>query len=145
MKVQESRENYLEAILVLNQTNGYARSIDIANYLEFSKPSVSVAMANLRSAKLIEVNDGGRITLTEAGRCIAEQVYDRHKTFTRFLMMLGVDESTAADDACRIEHVLTNISFEQIKKLTALLSDGVITLPEGFTDIAEADELIEKQ
>ena len=124
MKVQESRENYLEAILVLTQRNGFVRSIDIANYMEFSKPSVSVAMANLKNALLITVDDGGGIHLTEAGQAMAEQVYERHTVLTEFLTRLGVDEDTAADDACRIEHVISQLSFESIRAHLKEINDG---------------------
>ena len=124
MKVQESRENYLEAILVLTQRNGFVRSIDIANYMEFSKPSVSVAMANLKNALLITVDDGGGIHLTEAGQAMAEQVYERHTVLTEFLTRLGVDEDTAADDACRIEHVISQLSFERIRAHLKEINDG---------------------
>ena len=116
MRVQESKENYLEAILVLSKKDGFVRSVDVANYLEFSKPSVSVAMANLRNALLITVDENGGIHLTDAGRAMAEQVYERHIILTDFLQMLGVDEQTAADDACRVEHVISQISFEKIKE-----------------------------
>lgn len=117
MRVQESKENYLEAILVLGKQNGgFVRGIDVANHLEVSKPSVSVAMGNLKQALLITVDDAGGIHLTEAGRALAEQVYERHLILTGFLMKLGVDESTAADDACRVEHVLSQLSFEKIKE-----------------------------
>lgn len=116
MKVQESKENYLEAILVLSEQNDFVRSIDIANYLEFSKPSVSVAMANLKSALLIEVDAAGGIHLTDAGHALAAQVYERHRLLTKYLVALGVDDDTAADDACRIEHVISQLSFEKIKE-----------------------------
>ncbi len=119
MRVQESKENYLEAILVLTKQNGFVRSIDIANHMEFSKPSVSVAMSNLRAALLITVDDSGGIHLTEAGRALAEQVYERHLLLTEFLTLLGVEEQTAMDDACRIEHVISQISFEKIKEHVA--------------------------
>ncbi len=116
MKVQESRENYLEAIYVLGKRQGSVRSIDVANYLDFSKPSVSVAVANLKSALLLTVDDGGNLVLTDAGRALAEQVYERHTLLTAVLVRLGVDEATAADDACRIEHVISQVSFEKIKE-----------------------------
>ena len=116
MRTQESKENYLEAILVLTQKNGFVRSIDIANYLEFSKPSVSVAMANLKAALLIEVDDMGGIHLTDTGHALAEQVYERHRLLSQYLMSLGVDEQTATEDACRIEHVISQLSFEKIKE-----------------------------
>ncbi len=117
VKIHESRENYLEAILVLGRKHGYVRSVDIANYLEFSKPSVSVAMANLRAAQLIEVDPLGGIHLTQAGQALAEQVYERHTVLSNLLMHLGVDEQTAGEDACRVEHVLSEQSFEAIKHL----------------------------
>jgi len=116
MRIQESKENYLEAILVLSQQNGFVRSVDIANHLEFSKPSVSIAMSNLKAALLIEVDDMGGIHLTEVGRALAEQVYERHTLLNRYLVALGVDEDTAAEDACRIEHVISQLSFEKIKQ-----------------------------
>lgn len=122
MKVQESRENYLEAILVLSQRNGFVRSIDIANYMDFSKPSVSVAMANLKNALLITVDDVGGIHLTEAGQAMAEQVYERHTVLTGFFEQLGVDAETAADDACRIEHVISQLTFEKIREHARLLA-----------------------
>ncbi len=116
MRVEESKENYLEAIYVLSGQNGFVRSVDVANYFEFSKPSVSVAMANLRAALLITVDDAGGIHLTEAGRALAEQVYERHTLLTRFLTELGVDPETAQQDACRIEHVISQISFEKLRE-----------------------------
>lgn len=115
MKIHESAENYLETILVLQQRNGSVRSIDIANELEFSKPSVSVAMKNLRQSGLIEVDTAGQIRLLPEGRAIAEAVLEKHRLMSRFLMALGVSEAVAAEDACRIEHVLSNESFEAIK------------------------------
>ena len=116
MKIQESAENYLETILMLSQRNGHVRSIDIANELEFSKPSVSVAMKNLRENGYIHMDKDGYITLTDAGRAIAEKIYERHTLLSRWLIRLGVNEKTAAEDACRIEHVISNESFEAIKK-----------------------------
>ncbi len=116
MRVEESKENYLEAIYVLSRQHGFVRSVDVANYFEFSKPSVSVAMANLRQALLITVDDAGGIHLTDAGRALAEQVYERHLLLTRFLTELGVDSETAQQDACRIEHVISQISFEKLRE-----------------------------
>ena len=116
MKIQESAENYLETILVLHQRKGSVRSIDIANELEFSKPSVSVAMKNLRLNGYIEVNDAGFIHLLPAGQQIAEAVLEKHRMMTEFLVALGVREKVAAEDACRIEHVLSDESFEAIKR-----------------------------
>jgi DtxR family Mn-dependent transcriptional regulator len=122
-KIHESRENYLEAILILGQKNGYVRSVDIANFLEFSKPSVSVAVANLRAAQLIEVDPLGGIHLTDEGRALAEQVYERHTVLTRLLMRLGVDEQTAEEDACHAEHVFSEQSFEAIKHLAQQIEE----------------------
>ncbi len=116
MKIQESAENYLETILILGQKNGNVRSIDIAHELEFKKPSVSVAMKNLRENGYIRVDDNGFITLTETGRQIAETMYERHLLFSQWLMDLGVNEKTAVEDACKMEHVLSQESFNAIKK-----------------------------
>ena len=116
MKIQESAENYLETILVLHQRKGSVRSIDIANELEFSKPSVSVAMKNLRLKGYIEMDASGLIHLLPEGRAIAEAVLEKHRLMTQFLMALGVREEVAAEDACRIEHVLSDESFEAIKE-----------------------------
>ena len=117
MKIQESAEDYLEAILVLSKKHGnYVRSIDIANYLEFSKPSVSVAMKKLRENGYITMDRSGYIRLEDAGRAIAEEMYERHKLMTSWLTHLGVDDTVAAKDACRIEHVLSRESFAAIKK-----------------------------
>ena len=116
MKIQESAENYLETILVLQQRKGSVRSIDIANELEFSKPSVSVAMKNLRLNGYIEVDAAGQIRLLPEGQRIAEAVLEKHQLMTQFLISLGGSPEVAAEDACRIEHVLSNESFEAIKE-----------------------------
>ena len=115
-KILESGEDYLETILVLHNRNGEVRSIDIAAELDYSKPSVSVAMKNLRERECIIVDKNGFITLTEKGREIAERVYERHVLFTNWLTSMGVPEDIAAEDACRIEHCLSTESFEAIKK-----------------------------
>lgn len=115
MKLQESAEMYLETILVLSRRLGNVRSIDIVNELEYTKPSVSVAMKNLRENGYISVDRGGHITLTESGRKIAETMYERHTLLSDLLIRLGVDEKTAVDDACRIEHVISTESFNAIK------------------------------
>ena len=116
MKIQESAENYLEAILIIKERNGEVRSVDVVNELGFSKPSISVAVKNMRAKGYITVSDEGYITLTEEGRKRAEKVYDRHKFFRKWLIGLGVDEKTANDDACRIEHVITDETFDAIKR-----------------------------
>ena len=116
MKIQESAENYLEAILVLSKKNSFVRSIDIASHLGFSKPSVSVAMKNLRLNGYIEVDKNGSITLTSDGLQIAEQIYERHTFLSQWLIRLGVSEEIAAEDACRMEHVISAESFKALKK-----------------------------
>ncbi|MCI9551998.1 MAG: metal-dependent transcriptional regulator [Acutalibacter sp.] len=115
-KIQESAENYLETILILQQRNGAVRSIDIAAELEFSKPSVSVAMKNLREKGCVIVDGDGFITLTGEGRRIAEGVYERHLLFTRWLTSLGVPPELAAEDACRMEHVVSEETFRAIQR-----------------------------
>ena len=116
MKIQQSAEDYLESILVLGMSKPYVRSIDVANDLGFSKPSVSVAMKNHREKKLINMDTDGYITLTPEGQEIAETIYERHTTFSDWLTYLGVDPKIAAEDACRIEHVVSKESFEKIKQ-----------------------------
>lgn len=124
MKIQESAENYLETILILGQKLGNVRSIDIAHELEFKKPSVSVAMKNLRQNGYIQVDDNGFITLTASGRQIAETMYERHLLFSRWLTELGVNPKTAVEDACKMEHVLSTESFDAIKKHLHAFLDG---------------------
>lgn len=116
MHVNESAENYLETILILSKRLPVVRSVDIANELGFTKPSVSIAMKNLREKEHIFVDNSGFITLTPSGREIAEMVYERHLLFSNWLMRLGVSEQTALEDACKIEHVLSKESFEAIKR-----------------------------
>ncbi len=116
-KIQESAENYLETILILRERNGSVRSIDIASELGFSKPSVSVAMKNLRQQDCVVVDGDGFIVLTEKGKKIAEGIYERHTLFTEWLKSLGVNEKTAAEDACRIEHVISEETFQAIKRV----------------------------
>lgn len=115
MKIQESAENYLETILMLAKRNGSVRSIDIVNKLEFTKPSISIAMKNLRENGYINMDSDGYITLTGKGLDIASAVYERHTLLSDWLIALGVDEETAVDDACKIEHVISTKSFDAIK------------------------------
>ncbi len=115
MKIQQSAEDYLETILVLGLRKPQIRSIDIANELGYSKPSVSVAMKNLRENGYISMDREGYITLEESGRKIAETIYERHTLLTKLLTFLGVSPETAAEDACRMEHVISPESFEAIK------------------------------
>lgn len=116
MKIQESAENYLETILILGKRKGTVRSIDIANELGFTKPSVSVAMKNLRENGYAKMDEDGMITLTDKGRSIAETIYERHTFLSDWLIALGVDDKIAAEDACRIEHVISTESFDALKR-----------------------------
>lgn len=121
MKIHESAENYLETILVLQKRKGSVRSIDIANELGYSKPSVSVAMKNLRQGGYIRVNDDGSIILLEKGREIAERIYERHTLISEWLTGLGVGAETAAEDACRMEHVISSETFDALKRHAAVM------------------------
>ncbi len=114
MHIRESAENYLERILMLQRSKGYARSIDIARELGVSKPSVSVAMKNLRENGYIEMDPEGLLSLTDKGMEIAEKMLERHTSLSRFLIALGVDEETAYEDACKIEHDISEESFQAI-------------------------------
>ncbi|MDO5061627.1 MAG: metal-dependent transcriptional regulator [Peptostreptococcaceae bacterium] len=116
MKIQESAENYLETILILKLRNGYVRSIDVANELSFSKPSVSNAMKSLRQKNLIRMDNGGLIELTEEGHKIAQSVYERHVLIGEYLIAIGVTPDVAMADACRIEHVISEETFEKLKE-----------------------------
>ena len=116
MTVRESGEMYLEAILVLAKKSGYVRSIDVSEYLGYSKPSVSRAMGILREGGYIHMEKDGAITLTDSGKKLAETIYERHTVLSELLIRLGVDEKTATDDACRIEHVISDESFQAIKQ-----------------------------
>ena len=116
MTVRDSGEMYLEAILVLAKKSGYVRSIDVSEYLGYSKPSVSRAMGILREGGYILVEKDGAITLTDSGKKLAETIYERHTVLSDLLIRLGVDEKTATDDACRIEHVISDESFQAIKQ-----------------------------
>ena len=116
MKIQESAENYLETIYVLAKKNGSVRSIDVANELSFSKASVSVAMKSFREEGYITVDEDGALMLTEKGLEIALRVYERHEILAKALMALGVDEETAYEDACKIEHHISDESFDAIKR-----------------------------
>ncbi len=114
-QIHESGEDYLETILILHTKKGSVRSIDIAHEMELSKPSVSRAMGILREGGFIEVDNGGFITLTDAGREVAETIYERHRFFTDWLVGLGVDPEVAAEDACKMEHDISAESFRKMK------------------------------
>lgn len=116
MQIQESGEMYLESIHVLLQKNGQVRSVDVSQHMGYSKPSVSRAMGILKSGGYIEIDDDGLIHLTESGLAVAQKIYDRHTLLTRLLISLGVSETIAAEDACRLEHAISDESFEAIRK-----------------------------
>ena len=116
MSLLESGENYLETILVLTKRNGSVRSIDIAEEMNFTKASVSRAMSILKRDNYIIMEPDGRITLNESGLAIANRIYDRHKTITRFFMLLGVSEDVATEDACKVEHDISDETFEKIRQ-----------------------------
>lgn len=134
LKIQESAENYLETILILSHRQAHVRSIDIANELNFSKPSVSVAMKNLRENGYILVDSDGHITLTESGMNIARMIYERHTLLSNWLIYLGVNEKTALEDACRMEHVISSESFEAFKRHVIEHSETVPELLEGIRE-----------
>lgn len=115
MEIHESAEDYLETILILKERSGAVRSIDIATEMNYSKPSISVAMKKLRENGYIEMDKEGYITLTATGYEVASSIYNRHKVLTSFFVSLGVNEKTAAEDACKIEHDLSEETFEKIK------------------------------
>ncbi len=116
MKLHESGENYLEVMLILSKERGYIRSVDIANKLSFSKPSVSRAVSILKKAGYIVVDDDGLITLTESGKLIAEKIYDKHCFLIKCFKFLGVPDKIAEEDACRIEHVISQETYEKLRK-----------------------------
>ncbi len=116
VSLQESGEMYLETIYILSQKSKFVRSLDVAEYRGFSKPSVSRAVGLLKEGGYLLVAENGYLTLTEKGREVAEKIYERHTTLTAILVQLGVSEETAAEDACKIEHVISDETFEVIKK-----------------------------
>ena len=119
MSVHESGEMYLEAILALTKEKGFVRSIDVSEYLGYSKPSVSRAMGILRAGDYIRVDKDGSITLTESGLSVAEKIYERHTVLSGLLLRLGVSEETATADACKLEHAISDESFNAIKNWVA--------------------------
>ena len=116
MKIQESGEMYLETILILSQKSPYVRSIDVGEYMGFSKPSVSHAMGLLRTGGHVNMDANGYLTLTEAGAELAGKIYERHQILTKILVMLGVNAETAAEDACKMEHDISDESFAALKR-----------------------------
>ena len=125
MKIQRSAEDYLERILMLRLKNGTVRSIDIVRDLEYSKPSVSIAMKRLRENGYIQMDADGLITLLPPGEEIASRIYDRHQLLTQFLVQLGVSPENAAADACKIEHDISEESYEKIKAATLRMRGAV--------------------
>ncbi len=123
MTINESSENYLETILILSQSLPVVRAVDIAGELDFKKSSVSVAMKHLRENNYITVSDEGWIYLTQAGKEIADMIYERHNLLSSWLERLGVDKDTASEDACKMEHVISKKSFEAIKQHVEKLKD----------------------
>ena len=116
MSIHESGEMYLEAILVLSKKNGFVRSIDVSEYLGYSKPSVSRAVGILKNGNYIVMDKDGSLSLTESGRAIAEKIFERHTVLSQLLIRLGVSEETATADACKLEHAISDESFEAIKR-----------------------------
>ena len=121
MRLQESGEMYLETIYILSQKSPFVRSLDVAEYMNFSKPSVSRAVGLLKNNGYITVDDGGGIALTDRGREVAAKIYERHTLLSALLMRLGVDEETATEDACRMEHVISDRSFAAVKRFVGCL------------------------
>jgi DtxR family Mn-dependent transcriptional regulator len=115
MAIGESGENYLEAIYILSREKSIVRSVDIAGFLGVSKPSVSRAMSILKSEGYLQMHPGGKLILTETGRRVAESMFERHELISEFLVSLGVSRKTAAEDACRMEHVISGESFEKLR------------------------------
>ncbi len=118
MQIHQSGEMYLETILILSKKLEYVRSIDIVDYMGYSKPSVSRAVGLLKKGGFISVEDNGHITLTETGKAHADKIFEKHRILTSVLTSIGVSSETASDDACKIEHVISDETFEAIKKLT---------------------------
>ena len=116
MSLQESGEMYLETILLLEKKIGAVRAIDICEHMGYSKPSISRAVGLLKSGGYVTADKEGHLSLTHEGRAIAEKIYERHTLLTRFLVAMGVDEETASEDACKIEHAISDASFEAIKR-----------------------------
>lgn len=116
MQIKESAENYLEAILMIKKEKGNVRSIDVANHLNFTKPSVSVAMKSFREEGYVTMDNDGSINLTQKGMEIAEKVYERHEVIAKALIALGIDEEIAYEDSCKIEHDISQQTFDKIKE-----------------------------
>ena len=123
MNLQESGQMYLETIYVLTKNSSAVRAIDVGEHMGFSKPSVSRALGLLKSGGFVVADENGFLSLTDTGREVAEKIYERHTVITKILMHLGVDKETATEDACKLEHAISDKSFEAIKKYSAALPD----------------------
>ena len=123
MKLQESGQMYLETIYVLTQSSTAVRAIDVCEHMGFSKPSVSRALGLLKKGGFVTVDENGFISLTDEGKEVAEKIYERHTVMTKILLHLGVDKETATEDACKLEHAISDKSFEVIKKFASTLPD----------------------
>ena len=132
MRISESAENYLESILILKNRNGFVRAVDIANMLEFTKPSVSVAMKNLKGNGFIIVDSDNNIELTDKGMEIAEKMYERHLLITKVLMSMGVEEEVASIDACKIEHVVSNETIDGMRRYIKKKENWFKTIDKGI-------------
>ena len=124
MKLQESGQMYLETIFVLTQNSKAVRAIDVGEYMGFSKPSVSRALGLLKNGGFVIADENGFLSLTEAGLEVARKIYERHTVMTKLLIYLGVDKETATEDACKLEHAISDKSFEALKKFTHTLPDN---------------------
>ncbi len=124
MQIQESGEMYLETILRLSRTKSSVRAIDIGEHMGYSKPSVSRAIGLLKKGGYVTVDDGGHIALTDSGLAVAEKIFERHTLLSRFLMALGVDAETASKDACRLEHAISDVSFEAFKRFVTEMGEN---------------------
>lgn len=116
MRLQESGEMYLETILILSEKLEHVRSLDVAEYMGYSKPSISRAVSLLKNAGYLLMDQTGYLTLTDSGRAVAEKIYERHNALSRFFISIGVDEKTALEDACKVEHYISDVTFERIKE-----------------------------
>ena len=116
MAIHESGQMYLETIYILRQTKSFVRAIDVGEQMGYTKPSVSRAIGLLKSGGYVTMDKGGHLELTEEGRAVAENIYEKHTLLAQFLMTLGVDEATATEDACKMEHVISDTSFKALKK-----------------------------
>ena len=116
MRLQESGEMYLETILILSEKLEHVRSLDVAEYMGYSKPSISRAVGLLKNAGYLLMDQTGYLTLTDSGRAVAEKIYERHNALSRFFISIGVDEKTALEDACKMEHYISDVTFERIKE-----------------------------